>query len=267
MLSRNVAAAAIARRKRPEQPADPRGAKLVDCEIRSEAAISPAGVLRCAQYDGTKTMEDELGLPAGAFTRIDNGADESFYEEPRLVYHIDDHAVAVLTGFYRTVLPAGGVVLDLMSSWVSHLPPEQQFTEVIGHGMNAQELAANPRLSRWFVQNLNCDPALPLPDCGVDAATICVSVQYLQQPVAVLREVARVLRPGGVVVISFSNRCFWTKAVAIWRATGDEAHAALVERYLRLAGFDGTETHRLAEWIEDEQDPLIAVVGRSPATH
>src|SRR5271170_285373 len=109
-------------------------------------------------------MDDPLGLPQGAFTKIDSDGDELFYEEPRLVLHIDDNAVAALTEFYRAVLPAGGVLLDLMSSWVSHLPPETEYAEVIGHGMNAAELAANPRLARWFVQNLNRDPSLPLPD-------------------------------------------------------------------------------------------------------
>ena len=152
-----------------------------------------------------------------------------------------------------------------MSSWVSHLPPEVTFAEVIGHGMNATELAANPRLNRWFVQNLNRDPKLPLPDAGFDAAMICVSVQYLQEPVAVLGEVARLLRPGAPLVISFSNRCFWTKAVAIWRALDDDGHAHLVERYLHHAGFERVETHRLAEWVEDVSDPMIAVVGRTPA--
>jgi len=209
-------------------------------------------------------MDDALGLPQGAFTKIDREEDELFYEEPRLVYHIDDHAVAALTEFYRTVLPQGAVLLDLMSSWVSHLPPEIQYAEVIGLGMNATELAANPRMARSFVQNLNRDPSLPLSDASIDAAMICVSVQYLEEPVAVLREVARVLRPGGPIVISFSNRCFWTKAVAIWRSLGDEGHAALVERYLRVAGFAEIETRLLAEWVEDQSDPLIAVVGRAP---
>ena len=96
---------------------------------------------------------------------------------------------------------------------------------------------------------------------------ICVSVQYLQQPVAVLREVARVLRPGSPLVISFSNRCFWTKAVAIWRALDDDGHAQLVERYFRHAGFEQIETHRLAEWVEDVSDPMAAVVGRAPAVY
>ena len=210
-------------------------------------------------------MEDELGLPRGAFTKLDDEDDEVFYEPPRLVCHIDEGAIAALTGFYRDVLPRGGILLDLMSSWVSHLPPEIEYAVVIGHGMNTAELAANPRLSRWFVQNLNRETGLPLGDASLDAAMICVSIQYLQRPLAVLREIARALRPGAPLVVSFSNRCFWTKAVAIWRALDDEGHAHLVERYLRGAGFARIETHRLAEWVEDLSDPMFAVVGRAPA--
>jgi hypothetical protein len=206
-------------------------------------------------------MEDEHELPSGAFTKLDAEDDEFFYEPPRLVCHIDDGAIAALTAFYRSLLPPDGVLLDLMSSWVSHLPPEIDYKEVIGHGMNATELAANPRLSRWFIQNLNREPKLPLADASLDAAMICVSIQYLQQPVAVLREVGRLLRKGSPLVVSFSNRCFWTKAVAIWRALDDEGHARLVERYLRAAGFARIEIHRLAEWVEDTSDPMTAVVG------
>lgn len=216
-------------------------------------------------FAGKTDMDERLGLPQGAFTKIDAEEDELFYEPPRLVCHIDDGAIAALTEFYRAALPAGGVLLDLMSSWVSHLPPEIAYAEVIGHGMNASELAANPRLSRWFVQNLNRETTLPLADASVDAALVCVSIQYLQQPVAVLREVARVLRPGGPLVVSFSNRCFWTKAVAIWRALDDLGHARLVERYMRHAGFERIETHQLAQWVEDLSDPMTVVVGRAVA--
>src|ERR1700737_1163067 len=217
------------------------------------------------EHDQRAEMEDALGLTRDAFTKLDPEDDAAFYEPPRLVCHIDDGAIAALTGFYRTILPPGGVLLDLMSSWVSHLPPEIDYGQIIGHGMNATELAANPRLSRWFVQDLNRVTCLPLGAARGAAAKICVLIQYLQQPVAMLREVARVLRAGAPLVVSFSNRCFWTKAVAIWRGLDDDGHAHLVELYLRHAGFTRTETHRLAEWVEDVSDPMIAVVGRPPA--
>ena len=104
-----------------------------------------------------------------------------------------------------------------MSSWVSHLPPERHFGAVIGHGMNADELAANPRLTRHFVHDINADPTLPLADAMIDAACLCVGVQYLQHPVAVSTELRRVMRPGAPAIIPFSNRYFPTKAAALCR--------------------------------------------------
>jgi hypothetical protein len=202
-------------------------------------------------------------FPPGAFAKEDLGNDADFYAEARLVTHIDDAAIAALTGFYRAVLPPGGVVLDLMSSWVSHLPAEVAYGEVIGHGMNAEELAANPRLDRWFIQDLNQDPVLPLADSSLDAAMICVGVQYLQHPVAVLKDVARALRPGAPLAISFSNRCFPTKAVAVWRNSGPQSHARLVDLYLRAAGFTDVEIHPLLDGRNS--DPMTAVVGRAPS--
>jgi SAM-dependent methyltransferase len=200
-------------------------------------------------------------LPSNAFDREDPQDDSAFYVVPRLVTHIDDQAIAALTDFYRTALPAGGVILDLMSSWVSHLPPDVTYGEVIGHGMNAEELAANPRLNRWFVQDLNREPALPLEAASLDAATICVSVQYLRQPVAVFRDLRRALRPGAPLVISFSNRCFPTKAVAVWLALGGRGHGQLVQLYLDRAGFGDVEAQILRDGRAS--DPLTVVLGRA----
>jgi hypothetical protein len=200
-------------------------------------------------------------LPTGAFAKEDASDDADFYVEARLETHIDDAAVAALTDFYRRILPRGGVLLDLMSSWISHLPDDVTYGEVIGHGMNAEELAANPRLSRWFVADFNHDPVLPLADSSIDAAMMCVAIQYLQQPAALLKEVARVLRPGAPLVISFSNRCFPTKAVAIWLSIGPATHARLVELYLQRAGFSDIEVHRLVDGRIS--DPMTAVVGRA----
>jgi ubiquinone/menaquinone biosynthesis C-methylase UbiE len=148
-----------------------------------------------------------------------------------------------------------------MSSWVSHLPPELALGECIGHGMNAEELAANPRLTRWFVQDLNRETALPLDDAAFDAVLCCVSVQYLQHPIEVFAEVRRVLRPGAPFVVSFSNRCFPTKAVAIWRGLDIAHHASLVSLYARRAGFTAVEPRLLAHG--GDADPLVAVIARA----
>jgi len=135
------------------------------------------------------------------------------------------------------------------------------FAEVIGHGMNPVELDANPRLTRRFVQDLNRDPLLPLDDASCDAALCCASVQYLTRPVEVFAEVRRVLRPGGLFVVSHSNRCFPTKAVAIWRALDWRRQANLVGSYLERAGFEGIGARVLANGMAG--DPLVAVVGRA----
>lgn len=198
-------------------------------------------------------------LPAGAFEKHDSSDDLEFYAPPRLVTHIDAWATAALTEYYRAILPEGGALLDLMSSWVSHLPPDCRYGEVVGHGMNAEELAANPQLARWFVQDLNADPLLPLADDSFDAAMCCVGVQYLQQPGAVFAEVQRVLVPGAPFVVSFSNRCFPTKAVAIWRALEIDGHAALVKLYLQRAGFVDVRVDLLTDGRSG--DPLVALTG------
>ncbi len=202
-----------------------------------------------------------------AFRRHDETPDEEFYSTPRLVTHIDDAAIAAVTQLYREYFPMGGVVLDLMCSWISHLPPEIEYSRVVGLGMNEEELRRNPRLDEYVVQNLNSTPELPFGDGEFDGAGICVSVDYLVRPVEVLREVGRVLKVGAPVVISFSNRCFPTKAVAIWHQLDDEGHARLVESYLREAGnFD--EIHSLDRSTRRLfSDPLYAVIGRGTAFH
>lgn len=208
------------------------------------------------------TAEDAFPeLPKGAFTRQDTGDDLVFYAPPRLVTHIDEGATAALTNFYRTLLPVGGRILDLMSSWVSHLPDDGDYGEVIGHGMNGEELAANPRLARWFVQNLNRDSVLCFDERCFDAALCCVGVQYLQRPDVVFAEIRRVLVPHAPFVISFSNRCFPMKAVAIWRALDTNGHAALVKLYCERAGFTDVRVDLLADGRTG--DHLIAVTARA----
>ena len=202
-------------------------------------------------------------LPEEAFRRYDESPDEEFYRLPRFVTHIDDRAIAAVTQLYREHFLPGGSILDLMSSWVSHLPPEVEYRRVVGLGMNEAELRRNERLDEFVVQNLNTNPRLPFGDVEFDGVGICVSIDYLTRPVEVLREVGRVLKAGSPTVITFSNRCFPSKAVNIWHRLDDRGRMHLVERYLREAGtFDNIRSldrspRRLFT------DPLYAVIGES----
>lgn len=206
----------------------------------------------------------ESGFRPEHFARVDTSDDSLFYDQPRLVKHIDESASASLAEFFRSVIPAGSLVLDLMSSYASHLPSEAGFAGVVGLGMNVVELVENPQLTAGLVHDLNRVPALPFADGVFDACLITVSVQYLTDPIPVFAEIGRVLRPGAPCLVSFSNRMFPTKAVAIWRALGDGDHARLVAHYFNQSGaFDAP---RFADLSPNPglTDPLFAVVARRP---
>ena len=205
--------------------------------------------------------------PPWFFARDDSGVDAAFYRQPRFVTHIDDGAIEAVSALYSELGVDGpdARVLDLMSSWVSHLrrPPR----ELVVLGMNAAELEANPMATEHVVHDLNADPGLPFDDVSFDAVLCCVSVDYLTRPVEVLAEVARVLRPGAPVVLTFSNRCFPTKAVHAWLATDDEGRCALVAEHLRRAsGFEPAEVSLRTPEHGYRGDPLFAVVARRSFT-
>jgi SAM-dependent methyltransferase len=199
-------------------------------------------------------------FPPEHFRRKDETADSLFYGFPRLVVHIDDQAIRTLTNLYGRLLPPQGTYLDLMSSWRSHLPEDHVTRHVMGLGMNPVEMAQNPQLDRYVVHDLNAAPQLPF-EAGVFDAVICaVSVQYLIRPIEVFRDVNRVLKPEGVFVVSFSNRCFPNKAIAAWLAATADEHINLVKQYFNEAqhwiGLD-TFAH-----VPEAGDPLYAVWAR-----
>ena len=204
-----------------------------------------------------------MDAPARDFRRFDEDDDSAFYSFPRRVVHIDDDAIAALTRLYTALVPAGGRVLDLMGSWRSHLPARFRGT-AIGLGLNAVEMAENPQLTAAVVHDLNREPDLPFADAAFDAVVCAVSIQYLTRPLEVFRDVRRVLRPGAPFVVSFSNRCFPDKAVALWRVTDDKQHVEIVTAYFA----DSAEPGRA--WTVAETfghapplgDPLYAVWAR-----
>ena len=186
-------------------------------------------------------MIDGDDFPDGFFARGDETSDGLFYDPIRLVTHIDARAIAAVGALYRE-LGIDGDVLDLMSSWVSHFSVRPRRLTVLG--MNGSALDRNSMADARVVHDLNADPTLPFAPAIFDGAVCCVSVDYLVHPVAVFRSVGRVLRPGGVLVCTFSNRLFPSKAIRGWLATDDAGHCAIVERYFEAAGCFTTPTAR-----------------------
>lgn len=199
-------------------------------------------------------------LPPEAYAREDESPDGGFYGVPRRVVHIDDGAIAALGRVYADLLPPGGRLLDLMSSWRSHLPATLRAGEVVGLGLNAEEMADNAQLAQSLVHDVNRDPRLPFGDGEFDGAMCAVSIQYLIHPLRVFREVRRVLRPGAPFVVSFSNRCFPTKAVAVWLGSSDAQHCGLVRSYFEASGgWTGVKEEDRSP--DGDGDPLYAVWG------
>jgi SAM-dependent methyltransferase len=201
-------------------------------------------------------------------TKLDDTDDALFYSFPRFVTHVDEGFIDRLTNLYRERLKPNTRIFDMMSSWVSHLPEEMEFAHVEGHGMNPEELAKNRRLDDYFVQNLNQNPKLPLPDGDFDAVLNCVSVQYLQYPDAIFHEIHRILKPGGVAIVSFSNRMFYQKAIQAWREGSEASRVKLVKSYFQsVPGFSPPEViahHSAApsflQWLGASGDPFYAVI-------
>jgi len=201
----------------------------------------------------------------------DNSDDQLFYAEPRFVQHLDSAFRGRLTALYRERIAPQAVVLDLMSSWVSHLPDEVNYAQVIGHGLNEKELAANRRLDCHWLQNLNQTQEIPLNDSSVDAVLIVAGWQYLQYPEPVAAELLRITRPGGQLIVAFSNRMFFTKAPQVWADGSDRDHLATVAQVLMAQGWPRpeliAEQTRASGWtglIGGKGDPFFAVIATKP---
>jgi SAM-dependent methyltransferase len=219
------------------------------------------------------SMRDRLGLlyDTMAFTREDESDDASFYAIDRMVPHLDSLALRTVERIVETLVPEDRPqILDLMASWDSHLPAGLTPSRLVGLGLNPRELAENPRLDERVIHDLNREPALPFEESSFDVVLNTVSVDYLTRPFEVFREVGRVLRPGGLFLVTFSNRMFPEKAVSIWRRTAEEKRVHLVEDFFDDSGLFG-ETRRFVQRglprpVEDRyaglgitSDPVYAV--------
>jgi hypothetical protein len=200
------------------------------------------------------------------FQREDDSPDPLFYSFPRLVVHIDDQAIAAVSQVFRDLIPPNSVVLDLMSSWRSHWPQVHPKKHLTGLGLNAVEMQENPDLDAYIVHDINENPLLPFDDNTFDAVVITVSVQYLTRPIETFQQINRILKPGGLLIVTFSNRMFFTKAVRIWRNSSDRGRLELVAAYMNYAGnFEDIRGGLVNPKQSPPGDPIFLVVGRKGA--
>ena len=205
----------------------------------------------------------ESQFPPDFYQREDEQDDRFFYLEPRLVVHIDDIAIAAVSSLFQSLIPPDSMVLDLMSSWRSHWPQGHPKQKLVGLGLNSREMVENPDLDEHLIHNVNEDTVLPFEDDTFDAVVITVSVQYLTSPIETFQQVNRILKPGGMFVVSFSNRMFPTKAVRIWRNNTDLGRIELVESYLEHAGnFEDIHGGFANQDESPPGDPLFVVAAR-----
>ena len=202
--------------------------------------------------------------------KSDISDDEIFYQQPRFVHHLSDSFRNRLTSLYSEYLLNHHIILDLMSSWVSHLPSNISYKKVIGHGMNEAELSSNERLDKFFVQNLNKKQNMPIEDSSVDVGLIVAGWQYLQYPEKVSLELSRVIKSDSLLIISFTNRAFWTKAPNIWTYSSEEKRIEYVTSVLTSNGWriekilnEKTQDKKLFGFYSSESDPFFSVIARN----
>ncbi|KAL4434660.1 hypothetical protein ABPG77_002783 [Micractinium sp. CCAP 211/92] len=215
------------------------GASLAAMLPARSVAAAAASVDQAAAVLEDPQWPEKFPFKPEYFQRYDESSDAIFYEQPRFVTHIDDGAINALTQFYAETFPPSGskdaALLDICSSWISHYPAGYTAGRVAGLGMNEEELKRNSQLTEYTVKDLNEDPTLPYEDNAFDVITNAVSVDYLTRPIEVFKEMHRCLKPGGVAIMSFSNRCFPTKAIAMWTSTGDLDHIWIVGSYFHYS--------------------------------
>ena len=202
--------------------------------------------------------------------KLDISDDTIFYLKPRYVNHLSNSFRNRLTNLYSEYLCTHYVILDLMSSWVSHLPNNTRYKKVIGHGMNELELKANKRLDSFWLQNFNKTQIMPIEDSTVDIGLIVAGWQYLQYPERVSLELSRIIKSNSLLIISFTNRAFWTKSPHIWTNSSDEERIKYVKSVLSTNGWtvekifnEKTYENKIFGFYKSESDPFFSVIARN----
>ncbi len=193
--------------------------------------------------------------------KLDESNDEEFYSDPKFVYHLDTNFRQYLTNVYKNEIGDNSTVLDLMSSWDSYLPEEKKYKQVIGHGLNKDELEKNKILNYFWTQNFNFNQKIPLDNSSIDYCLMVAAWQYLQYPENLTKEISRILSDGGKFLISFSNRAFWHKAPNIWTNSSEEERLKYVRKVLISNGF---KEPKIIKKFNDETFNFFSFLRKDP---
>jgi SAM-dependent methyltransferase len=228
------------------------------CAAPLDQLLEFSGMAACLP-DGSNT---EYVSDVALLRREDEAPDAEFYAQPRMLQHLDARALQTVNALYQRLIPKQAAVLDVMASHDSHL---QNVSLSVLHvlGMNAEELAANALASTRTVQDLNQRETLPCASNSLDAVVCTVSVEYLRRPLIVFAEVLRALKPGGVFVLTFSNRWFPSKAIAVWSLLQDFERLGLVSQWLGESGFVQRQTFSSRNWPRPQTDAYAANISTS----
>ncbi len=199
-------------------------------------------------------QETKILLSDSDRTKANNDNDSLFYLVPRFTFHLDDTFRRRLTDLYKDQISSSSDILDLMSSWVSHLPKDIKYNSIVGHGLNEDELRSNKRLDKYWIQDLNTDQKLPLPDSSIDVCLVVAGWQYLQYPEAIANELFRIVRPEGKLIVSFTNRAFWEKAPKVWTNSTSHQHLHYISSVLQAHGWSKIQFY-------SEEDQIKTIFG------
>ncbi len=206
--------------------------------------------------------------------KVDINDDQIFYQQPRYVHHLSESFRNRLTNLYYEYLFNHQVILDLMSSWVSHLPLNVRYKQIIGHGLNEAELSSNRRLDKYWVQNLNKTQNMPIEDSSIDVGLIVAGWQYLQYPEKVSLELSRIIKSDSLLIVSFTNRAFWTKASNIWTYSSELQRIDYVSSVLKANNWkiekiinEKTQDEKLFGLYSTDSDPFFSVIARNNKSH
>ena len=233
-----------------QHPSEERGGRSVDWP--ETALRGGPGLQACWENERIDFFSGE------PFKRLDDSQDDKFYTHTRLVPHIDSKASEIIARLYGELLQPDTQVLDLMSSWQSHLPDTLNFAKLTGLGMNEEELQENSRLTDYLVHDLNQTPTLPFESNSFDAVICSLSVEYLIHPIDIFDEVARVLKPQGKFILTFSNRWFPPKVIEIWHELHEFERMGLVlEYFLKSGKYQNFATYSMRNYPRPENDKHI----------